>query len=112
MTITYPSTTARYTKVGTLVTWNCSIQWSGKSGGSGTLTVSMPFAANGTGQWQGNANSSYRHGITVASDSSGYMEANSSSCYISLAGVNAGNVSVSQMAAGGHFIMGGSYQTT
>ena len=24
MTITYPSTTARYTKVGTLVTWNCS----------------------------------------------------------------------------------------
>jgi hypothetical protein len=112
MTITYPSTTAKYTKVGTLVTWNCSIQWSGKSGGSGTLTISMPFAANGTGQWQGNANSSYRHGITVASDSSGYMESNSASCYISLAGVNAGNVSVSQMAVGGHLIMGGSYQTT
>ena len=112
VTITYPSTSARYTKVGTLVTWNCSIQWSGKSGGSGTLTISMPFAANGTGQWQGNANSSYRHGITVASDSSGYMESNSASCYISLAGVNAGNVSVSQMAVGGHLIMGGSYQTT
>ena len=112
MTITYPSTTAKYTKVGALVTWNCSIQWSGKSGGSGTLTISMPFAANGTGQWQGNANSSYRHGITVASDSSGYMESNAASCYISLTGINAGNVSVSQMAVGGHLIMGGSYQTT
>mgnify|MGYP000185620784 CR=1 FL=1 len=112
MTITYGSRTASYTKVGQSVTWNCSIQWGSKSGGSGTLTVSLPFAVNATGQWQGGAGCSYAGGITQTIRGSGYSESNAASCYISSAANNTGNIQVSHMGTSGHLIMGGSYQTS
>ena len=112
MTITYGSRTASYTKVGQSVTWNCSIQWSSKSGGSGNVTVSLPFAVNATGQWQGGAGCGYAGGITQTIRGSGYSESNAASCYLSSAASNSVNIQVSQMAASGHLIMGGSFQTS
>ena len=111
-TVGYSSRTARYTKVGQLVTWNCSIQWSSKSGGSGSLTVSLPFAVNATGQWQGGAGCSYAGGITQTIRGSGYSESNAAHCYLASAASNTGNIAASQMGTSGHLIMGGSYQTS
>jgi len=111
-TVGYGNRTARYTKVGQLVTWNCSIQWSSKSGGSGSLTVSLPFAVNATGQWQGGAGCSYAGGITQTIRGSGYSESNAAHCYLASAASNTGNIAASQMGTSGHLIMGGSYQTS
>ena len=111
-TVGYSHRTARYTKIGQLVTWNCSIRWSSKSGGSGTLTVSLPFAVNATGEWQGGAGCSYAGGITQTIRGSGYSESNAAHCYLASAASNTVNIAVSHMNTSGHLIMGGSYQTS
>ena len=110
-TVTYSGRHASYTKVGQVVTWNLSIQWSAVSGGSGTLRVTLPFTANATGGWQGGQNMSYAGGINVAIRGSGYAETNQAYFYIGLASDNASNAAISNMNSTGHLIAGGTFQT-
>ena len=110
-TVTYSARQASYTKVGRVVSWNLSIQWSSASGGTGTLTVTLPFAANATGGWQGGQNMSYAGGINVAIRGSGYTENGAAYFYIGRASSNNANVEPTHMANSGHLIAGGTFQT-
>jgi hypothetical protein len=111
LTYTQGATVAKYVKVGRLVTFTASMQWSGKSGGTGNLSVSLPFAASGdSGAWQGHFVIGYSSGINVLTKT-GYNDPGSTAFLLTRADSSTSLIQAGDLAAGGHFIFGGTYQT-
>ena len=111
LTYTQGTTLAKYVKVGRLVTFTASVQWSGKSGGTGDLKISIPFVASSdSGAWQGLFVFGYSSGINVVIKT-GYCDPGATQFNPVRADSSTSIIQAGDMAAGGHIIFGGTYQT-
>jgi hypothetical protein len=111
LTYTQGTTLAKYVKVGRLVTFTASVQWSGKSGGTGDLKISLPFAASSdSGAWQGLFVFGYSSGINVVIKT-GYCDPGGIVFNPVRADSSTSIIQAGDMAAAGHVIFGGTYQT-
>jgi len=111
-TYTLGTTVARYVKVGRMVTFNMSFQWSGLSSGSGTLFISLPFATyNVSGGWQGQYVVGYSSGLSTY-PKTGYSDPGNASFFLVYGNSANANLSIADVSSGGHLICGGTYQTS
>ena len=111
-TYTLGATVAKYVKVGRMVTFSMSFQWSNRSGGSGTLFISLPFATYNDGQgFQGNYPVGYAAGIAKL-PKGGYNDPGNASFFLVDASSGTANLNISDLSASGHLICGGTYQTS
>ena len=111
MTYTLNATVAKYVKVGRLVSFAISLQWGSKSGGTGNVTISLPFATSSTSSsWQGNFTIGYSGGVTGI-PKTGYNDSGQANFFMVPAAIGGGIVQTSAIGSAGHLIMGGSYQT-
>ena len=107
---TQGATLGKYVKVGRIVTFTASIQWSGKSAGTGNLTITLPFtSSNDTGAWQGLFTVGYHSGINVLTRT-GYCDPASGTFSFVRSDSATTIITAADMASGGHIIFGGSFQ--
>ena len=111
MTYTLITAVAKYVKVGRLVSFTISMQWGSKSGGTGNVPISLPFATSSTSSsWQGNFTIGYSGGVTGI-PKTGYNDSGQANFFMVPAAIGGGIVQTSAIGSAGHLIMGGSYQT-
>ena len=109
-TRTYGQQTGVYTKIGNIVRFSGSIQYSGQSGTTGTMLISIPFATSSSASWQGSFTLGYQGGFTTYGGV-GYTDPGRSDFFIKIDGSASGTIQGSQMPSGAHIIFGGTFQT-
>ena len=95
-TRTYGQQTGVYTKIGNIVRFSGSIQYSGQSGTTGTMLISIPFATSSSASWQGSFTLGYQGGFTTYGGV-GYTDPGRSDFFIKIDGSASGTIQGSQM---------------
>jgi hypothetical protein len=109
-TRTYGQQTGVYTKIGNMVRFSGTIQYSGQSGTTGTMLISIPFATSVSASWQGSFILGYQGGFTTIGHV-GYTDPGRSDFFIRPEGQASGTMQGSQMPSSAHIIFGGTFQT-
>ena len=108
-TYTLGNTAARYIKIGRLIFFNLSIQFSGKSGGSGTLGITLPFPVSSvTNMWCGSTSVGYCDGLAFPVSGT-YTDPGQSSMFFRRSDLTATLLTTANLSAAGHIMMGGCY---
>ena len=109
-TRTYGQQTGVYTKIGNMVRFSGSIQYSGQSGTTGTMVISIPFTTSSSASWQGSFILGYQGGFTTIGHV-GYTDPGRSDFFIRNEGQSSGTIQWNQMPSSAHIIFGGTFQT-
>ena len=109
-TTTYSEQAGVYTKIGNMVRFSGSIQFSGHSGSSGIMAISLPFATGGA-SWQGNFTLAYQSGFS-AMGYAGYTDPGRADFFIRKDGAATTLIDAAEIPSGGHVIFGGTFVTT
>jgi len=114
MTYTLGNTVARYTKIGNRVVFTASMQYSGRSGGSGTFYISLPFQASGTANfWQGSFTLGYSgNAFTSNYNGASYTDPNQTNMFVRKSSDQTSLMEVTDLNASAHLIFGGQYEVS
>jgi hypothetical protein len=108
-TVSYSEQNGRYTKIGNIVRFHISIQWSGLSGGSGNVGVTLPFAVSSVDSFQGAFMTPYSSGITPIVCGTAYADFATSRYIMRNASTNNTLISSADVQSAGHLIHSGIY---
>lgn len=111
MTYTLGNTVARYTKIGNRVFFTASMQFSSRSGGSGTFYISLPFQASSTANfWQGSFTMGYSgNAFTVNYEGVSYTDPNQTNMFVRKNVDQVSLIDATEVNSSGHLIFGGQY---
>lgn len=110
-TYTAGNTAATYVKIGRLVMINISNQWSGKSVGSGTLGIALPFPVSSTTYlWSGGFVCGFSSGLSTPVAGT-YTDPGASYVFFKSYNTTTTLLQVSDMGTSGHVMLGGCYLT-
>jgi hypothetical protein len=109
-TVTYTEQVGRYTKIGNIVSFSFSMQWTGLSGGTGNVGVTLPFTTSSTASFQGATFTAYAGGLSVNIGGSSYVDPGANRMLIRVQADNTGLLQPANVGSSGHFIFGGVYR--